>query len=207
MWVTPGTKGAKRRFCWGLEPVSESAPMVRPWKRAEEADDVLAAGVVAGELQGALDGLGAGVAVVEPVRPGHGGDGGEALGEVGHVLVVEVGAGDVDEFGGLVLDGLDDFGVTVAGGVDGDAGGEVEELVAVDVFDADAAAGFGDQRIAAGVAGGDEAVVVGDDLLGEGAGEGGLEFGAELGVVCGAGVALGFLVLIFLGQGAHTVSP
>ena len=28
--VTPGTGGPKRRFCCGFEPVSESAPMVRP---------------------------------------------------------------------------------------------------------------------------------------------------------------------------------
>ena len=91
------------------------------------------------------------------------------------MLVVEVGAGHVDEFGGLILDGFDDFGMTVAGGVDGDAGGEVEELVAVDVGDADAAAGFGHHGIAAGVAGGDEAVIVGDDLLGERTGEGGLQ--------------------------------
>ena len=88
------------------------------------------------------------------------------------MLVVEVGAGHVDEFGGLVLDRLDYFGMTVAGRVDGDAGGEVEELVAVDVGDADAAAGFGHHGVAAGVAGGDEAVVGGDDLLGV-AGRGG----------------------------------
>ena len=157
---------------------------------AEEADDVLAAGVVAGELHGALDGLGAGVAVVEAVRAGHGGDGGEALGQRGHVLVVEVGAGHVDEFGGLVLNGLDYFGMTVAGGVDGDAGGEVEELVAVDVGDADAAAGLGHHGIAAGVAGGDEALIVGNDLFCERAGEGGLQFGAELAVVRGAGVTV-----------------
>ena len=78
-------------------------------------------------------------------------------------FVVEVGAGHVDQFGGLVLDGLHDFGMTVAGGVDGDAGGEVEELVAVDVFDAAAAAAFGDQRIAAGVGGRHPAIVGVDD--------------------------------------------
>ena len=113
---------------------------------AEEGDDVLAAGVIAGELEGALDGLGAGVAVVEAVRAGHGRDGGEALGEGRRVFVVEVGAGHVDELGGLLLDGGDDLRMAMAGRDDGDAGGEVEELVAVDVFDADAAAAFGDQR-------------------------------------------------------------
>ncbi len=30
-WVTPGTSGKKRRRCWTLDAVSDSAPMVRPW--------------------------------------------------------------------------------------------------------------------------------------------------------------------------------
>ncbi len=158
---------------------------------AEEADDVLAAGVVAGELHGALDGLGAGVAVVELVRAGHGGDGAEALGELDHVLVVEVGAGHVDQFGGLILNRLHDLGVTVAGGVDGDAGGEVEELVAVDVGDANAAARLRDHGIAAGVAGRDEAVIVGNDLLRKRARNRGLQLGAKLSECGFAGNACG----------------
>jgi len=76
-----------------------------------------------------------------------------------HALVVEVGAGHVDQLGGLLLDGLDDLRMTVAGGGDGDAGGEVEELVAVHVFDPGAAAPFGYQRIATCVGGGDPTVV------------------------------------------------
>ena len=67
------------------------------------------------------------------------------------MLVVEVGAGHVDQFGGLLLDGGDDLGMAVAGGGDGDAGGEIEELVAVDVGDDDAASALGDQRVGAGV--------------------------------------------------------
>jgi len=59
----------------------------------------------------------------------------------------------VIEFGRQVLNGFYYFRVTMPGGVDGDARGEVEELVAVDVGDADAAAGFGDHGVAAGVAG------------------------------------------------------
>jgi hypothetical protein len=117
--------------------------------------------VVASEFHGALDGFGAGVAVVELVRAGHGSDSGETLGEVGHVLVVEVGAGDVDELGCLILNGLDDFRMAVAGGVNGDAGGEVEELVAIDVCDAETATGLRDHGIAASVAGRDETVIVG----------------------------------------------
>ena len=200
--MTPGNEGGEAALLLRLGGGERERAHGAAVEGAEEADDVLASGVVAGELQRALDGFGAGVAVVEAVRPGHGRDGGEALGQGDHVLVVEVGAGHVDQLGGLVLDGFDDFGMTVAGGDDGDAGGEVEELVAVDVVDADAAAAFGDQRIAAGVAGGDEAVIVGDDLLGERTGEGGLQLGAELGVD-GFGGDAGVLLC----EGAHAVSP
>ena len=151
--MTPGTSGAKRRFCWGLEAGERKRTHGAAVEGAEERDDVLAAGVVSGELQGALDRLrrrscrsrsGAGPAWARRR---------EALGQRDHVLVVEVGAGHVDQLAGLLLDGGDDFGMAMAGGVDGDAGGEVEELVAVDVFDANAAAAFGHQGIGAGVSG------------------------------------------------------
>ena len=43
-------------------------------ERAEECDHVLAFGVVACQLQRALDGFGTGVAIVDFMRPGHGSD-------------------------------------------------------------------------------------------------------------------------------------
>ena len=75
------------------------------------------------------------------------------------------------QLGGLLLNGGDDLGMAVAGGGYGDAGGEVEELVAIHVLDHDAASALGDQRIGAGVGGRDEAVIVGDDAPGIGAGK------------------------------------
>ena len=132
---------------------------------------MLAPGMVTGQLEGALDGFRAGVAVEEAVRPGHGRDCRKAFGQVGQRLVVEVGAGDVDQFRGLLLDSGNNFRVAVAGGRHGDAGGEIEEFVAVDVFNANAAAAVGDQRIGAGVAGGNEAVVSGYSGAGLGTGQ------------------------------------
>ena len=137
---------------------------------AEEGDDVLAAGVVASQLQRALDGFCAGVAVVEAMRPRHGCDGGQPFRQRDHALVVEVGAGHVDQLGRLLLDGLDYFRMTVAGGGDGDAGGEVEELVAVHVFDPGAAAALGYQRIAARVGRGNPAIIRFHDGAGFGSG-------------------------------------
>ena len=136
-----------------------------------EGDDVLALGVVASEFECGLDGFGAGVAVVDAVRAGHGRDLREAGGEFGELRVVEVGAGHVEQLGCLFLDGGDDLGMTVAGRGHGDSGGEVEELVAIHVLDDDAASALGDQRVGTGVGGRDEAGIGGDDAPGIGAGE------------------------------------
>ena len=190
--MTPGTKGANRRFCCGFEPVSDKRAHGAAVEGAEEADDVLASGVIAGELHSALHGLGAGVAVVEPMRAGHRGNGGQPLRQLGHVLVVEIGAGYMNEFGGLILNRLNDLRMTVTCGVDSDAGGEIEELVAVDVGDANATAGLCHHGIAARVAGGDQALIVGNNLLRVRTGERGLQLGAELGVVCAYGNSSGW---------------
>ena len=141
-------------------------------KGAQKGDDVLAAGVVARQFEGAFDGLGAGVAVEKLVRSGHGRDGREPVSQIGHRLAVEVGSGDVQQFSGLLLDCGDHFGVAMAGGDHGDARREVEKLVAVRVFHANAAAALGHQRIRARIAGRDEPVIGLDGSLGLGSGQG-----------------------------------
>ena len=62
-----------------------------------------------------------------------------------------------------------DARVGVAGGVDGDAGGEVEEDVAVDVLDGAAVAAHGDDRVGAREAGAGPGVVELDVGAGPGA--------------------------------------
>ena len=118
---------------------------------AVEGDDVLALGVIARELERGLDGLGAGVAVVERDAGRAWARSCERRAASGELRVVEVGAGHVNQFAGLLLDGGDDLGMAVSGGGDGDSGGEVEELIAVHVLDHDAASALGDQWIGAGV--------------------------------------------------------
>ena len=76
---------------------------------------------------------------------------GEPFRELDQIGIVKIRAGHVNQFGGLLLDGGDDFGMAMAGGNDGDAGGEIEENVAVHVFYHRAAAALGDQRIIARV--------------------------------------------------------
>ena len=62
----------------------------------------------------------------------------------------------MNQFGGLLLNGRNDLGMAMAGGDHGDARREVEKLVAVNVFNANAAAALGHQRIRARIAGRDQ---------------------------------------------------
>ena len=101
---------------------------------AQEGDQVLAPGGEAGQLDGALDRLGAGVAQEDPALLLHRRDAGQLGARLGVDREVEVGA-VVDQLAGLLLDRAHDVGVAVAGGGHGDAGVEVEEQVAVDVLD------------------------------------------------------------------------
>ena len=95
-------------------------------------------------------------------------------------LVVEVRARHVQELLRLIDDGGDDVGMRVAGGVDGDAGGAVEEHVAVDVLDGGAVAARHDERIAARVRRRDDLAVALDDGLGFGPGRAVLISGASM---------------------------
>ena len=119
-------------------------------ERAEERHDVGPAGCPPGQLDRGLDDLGAGVAEIRP-RPTAGDrrDLGEALADLGVDRQVEVARGEVDELGRLLLDRGDDLGVGMAGRVHRDAGGEVEEEVAVDVLDRQAVTADGHDRIGA----------------------------------------------------------
>src|SRR5215467_4407417 len=101
---------------------------------AIKGDDALALGVVAGQLHGGLNGLCAGVAVISADRPGHGRDFAQALRQRDHALVIKIGAGHVDQLGGLLLDCRHHLGVAMSCGNHGDSGGEIQEFVAVNVL-------------------------------------------------------------------------
>ena len=103
-----------------------------------KGDDVLPLGVISRQLERAFRGFGSGVAVVELVRAGHGRDLRQTLGQRDQALVIKIGARHVDELRRLLLNGGHHLGMAVAGGSHGDAGGEIEELVAVDIGDDEA---------------------------------------------------------------------
>ena len=137
---------------------------------AEEGDGVGPAGVVAGQLEGGLDGLGAGVAE-EHAGVGHRGQRGEPLADLGVGREVEVARAVVQDVVDLGVDGRVDGRVAVAGGGDGDAGVEVEEAVAVDVLDDAAPRPPHDERVDAGERGAGDGFVPRDDLPGHGPGQ------------------------------------
>ena len=98
--------------CTALLAVSESEPIVRPWKQPWKAMNLSRPRVIAGELHRRFDGLGAGIAEIDALGVVAWSDRREFLGEIDHALVIEIRAGHVDQVGGLLLDRGDD----VAGG-------------------------------------------------------------------------------------------
>jgi hypothetical protein len=100
---------------------------------ALEGDDPGPMRVIARELDGALDRLGARVGEKDASLLLERRDRSQAFHELGVARLVEVGRCDVDEPVRLVLDGLDHLRMGVAGRADCDARSEVEEAVAVDI--------------------------------------------------------------------------
>ena len=141
-----------------------------PVKRAPEGDDVLPAGLVPGELEGGLDGLGPGVGEEHPVAARHRRQLGQPLGQHDLLVVVEIGARHVQEPGGLLLNRPDHVRMRVAGGRDGNAGRQVEEPVAVRVDHHRADGPVDHQRIVAGIGGTHHPLVAGHHLPRLGAG-------------------------------------
>ena len=106
-----------------------------PVECPQERDDVRPLRGEPGELDRRLDDLGARVAEVDARAPRDRRDPGELAAHLRVDRQVEVRRAEVDQLRGLLLDRRDDLRVRVAGRVDRDAGGEVEEQVAVDVLD------------------------------------------------------------------------
>jgi hypothetical protein len=148
-----------------LLAVSESAPSDRPWNAPRNAM-MPCRFVVPRQLDGRLGRLGARVGEERPDVPLDRHDPRERLGQPDLRLVVEVGPRHVQELLRLVGDRLDHVGMRVAGRVHRDPGGAIEEAVAVHVLDDGPLAAGDDERVVAGVGGGDELRVAVDERLG-----------------------------------------
>jgi hypothetical protein len=150
--------------------------MLRPWNAAAERDDVLAVRVVARQLDGRLDALGAGVGQEDlPVVRAAGRHAREAVAQLGVTRVVKIRAADVDQRLRLLRDGGGDGGVAVPRRGRGHAGLTIEQHVAVRVFDHAAGGALHQERIAVDERGRLMAETARDGLLGDGARQGRLE--------------------------------
>ena len=148
-WKTPGSSGPKPAWYFAFEAVSETGAVGPAVERAQEGDDVRSMRRVAGQLDRRLDDLGAGVAEIGPGAALDRRELGQPAADLGVDRQVEVARAEVDQLGGLLLDRRDDLRMRVAGRVDRDAGGEVEEQVAVDVLDGQAVATDRHDRVGA----------------------------------------------------------
>ena len=153
----------------GLRPGQRDGAVGPAVEGAQEGDHVLAPGVEARQLERRLDDLRTRVAQEDADLARHRrdpGQGGRGMGVDGQV---EVGGAEVQQVGRLLGDDLDDPLVAVARRVDGDAGGEVEEEVAVDVLDRQAVAADRHDGVGARKAGRGDRLIEGDVLAGPGA--------------------------------------
>ena len=77
----------------------------------------------------------------------------------------------MNQLGGLLLNGGDDFGMAVPRRADGDACGEIQKCIAVNVLDNRATAALGDERIVPRIGRRHEFGVVFHNALGVGSGQ------------------------------------
>jgi len=134
-----------------------------PVEAAVKANKARPVGMVARQFDGGLYRLRAGVGHEAQRVFFEGRDLVQFFAEQHPLLVIEIGR-DVNKLLGLLLDGFDHGRVTVARGADGDAGGEVQEAVAVHVPGFAAAAVVHDEPIIARIGGGNRGRIARQDL-------------------------------------------
>ncbi len=142
---------------------------------AMKSDHVLALGMIARELESGFHGLGAGIgeeyffrrrARRQPV---------ELFRQLDHRFVIIIAAADMEKFPRLFFDRLHHSRMRMPRAGNGDARHEVEEAIAVDVFDDHPLPAFHHQRINPSVGGRGDLVVALDDRLSFGTGKGRLD--------------------------------
>ena len=146
-----GQQRAKSLALHGLRRGKRKRSQRASVEASVEGDDFVAPRVVPRQLDGRLDRFGAGISEINFLRFLAGSDGRKPLGKLHHVRQIKIRAGNVNQFGGLFLNGFDNARMAMPRGDDGDARGKIQEHIAVHVLDHRAAAGFRHQRIAARV--------------------------------------------------------
>ncbi len=116
-----------------------------------ERNDFVATRVITSQFDGCLNRLGAGIAEEYLFGLFPRGHGREALGQVNHVRRIKIGTGNVEQFGGLLLNRFDHARMAMSRGHHRDARGKIQKGVAVNVLHDRTTPGFRDQWITARV--------------------------------------------------------
>src|SRR5579884_268716 len=104
-------------------------------ERAKKRDELVAAGVIARQLDGGFIRFGAGVAEVNTFRTVAGSKRGKPLCQLHHRLVIEIGPRHVQELAGLTLDRTHDIRMRMPRRDYCDTRRKVKEAIAVNIFD------------------------------------------------------------------------
>ncbi len=126
---------------------AESAAM----EASIERNDFVATCVITSQFDGCLNRFGAGIAEEYFFGLFPGGHGREALGQVNHVRRIKIGTGNVEQFGGLLLNRFDHARMAMSRGNHRDARRKVQKGIAVNVLHDRTTPGFCDQWITARV--------------------------------------------------------
>ena len=147
-------------------------------KAAQKSDEPVPLGVVTCQLHRRLDAFRARVPEIDALREFTRRDCRQLGGQLGHQRVIKIRPRHVNQGCGLALDGAHHVRMAVPGGNDGDAGVEVEEGVAVHVFDEHPLSTPHHQGIISQIRRRHELVIQRQELFRLGAGKAGLDVGS-----------------------------
>ena len=133
-------------------------------KAVVKGDEVLAAGMISGQLHRGLDRLRPRISEIDLLGKSARRQLAQTLRQLHHVGKIEVSSGNMDQLLRLRMNGLDYFRMRVARSAHGDAGGKVEEDVAVDVLHHSTRPAFRHEGIIAGIGRRDIGQVLCEDL-------------------------------------------
>ncbi len=142
-----GNERSKAAALHGFSRGQRKRPHSAPVKCAQESDELIPAGVITGELDSAFDGLRPGIAERDSPLQAAWRHRGQLLRHLYEILVIEIGAGHVNQTGRLLLDRFDNPRMAVPRGYNRNACVEIQKRIAVHIFNDCALTTLGDERI------------------------------------------------------------
>ncbi len=146
-------------------------------KGAMKGDHMLAFGMIARQLEGRLDGLGAGIGEENFFAALAWRQAGELLGQLDHRFIIKIAAANMEKLARLLFNRFNHPWMGMTGVGHRNAGHEIEKQIAVDVFDHTAAPFLDHQRIDATVGRRGAFLIALDDRFGFGTGKRGFDVG------------------------------